>query len=120
MAGFIQCNYGGGGGPVEVIKGSVTGETGGTLTITSQQGKAPKNVSICRTDGTQAQMFWNYTYPGAAAVRLYNNTASSLNVGTASTAVCTMASVGADSVTIKYPTNATYAQKPFTYSVEFE
>ena len=120
MAGFIQCNYGGGGGPVEVIEGSVTGEASGTLTITSQQGKAPKNVSVCRTDGTQAQMFWNPTYQNAVLVRLYNGSASSIAVGTSSTAVCTIASIGADSVTIKYPTNAVYAQKPFTYSVEFE
>ncbi len=121
MAGFIQCNYGGGGGPVEVITGSVTSTTGGDFTVTSQQGKAPKRVQVWRTDGTTALCFFNSAYTGKYVRVSFNGGLAANNAGNADAYTCGIKTVGATSVTISYPTNATYGNaKPFDYSVEFE
>ena len=122
MAGFIHCNYGGGGGPVETITGSVTSTTGGEFTVTSQQGKTPKRVQVWRTDGTRAFTVWNAgSRPTHYLFCNFNDAASWYAIGTAYAYTCGIKAVGSTSVTISYPTNATYGNaKPFDYAVEFE
>ena len=121
MAGFIQCNYGGGGGPVETITGSVTSTTGGEFTVTSTQGKAPKRVQVWRTDGTKAYMFWNSYRSANYLVSNYADGVAWQTTGNSYSYTCGIKTVGATSVTISYPINATYGNaKPFAYAVEFE
>jgi len=122
MAGFIQCNYGGGGGPVEVITGSVTSTTNGDFTVTSAQGKAPKRVQVWRTDGTKAFTVWNAgSKPTHYLFSNYNDGPAWYAIGTAYAYTCCIKSVGATSITIGYPSAAAYGNaKPFDYAVEFE
>lgn len=122
MAGFIQCNYGGGGGPVEVITGSVTSTTGGEFTVTSQEGKEPKRVQVWRTDGTKAFTVWNSgSKPTHYLLSNYNDSAAWYAIGTTYAYTCGIKTVGSTSVTISYPPNASYGNnKPYSYAVEFE
>lgn len=121
MAGFIQCNYGGGGGPVEVITGHETGTAGSTFTVTSQQGKAPKRINVWREDGTNAFSMWNVQRSGYCLISNYNNGAAWTAVGSAYANCCNVKTIGSTSVEMNFPSVAAYSTgKEFYYSVEFE
>lgn len=120
---YINCVYGeGGNSSVETITGSVTSTTSGEFTVTSQQGKAPKRVQVWRTDGTKAFTVWNAgSKPTHYLFSNYNDGPAWYAIGTTYSYACGIKTVGATSVTISYPTNATYGNaKPFDYAVEFE
>lgn len=136
MAGFIQCNYGGGGGGPEIIEGTIYGTTsiGAEFTVTSQQGKTPKRAMIWMSEpdtGVTAgsEMFWNADfipgkYLGMASTNItsasVSASATSGNIGTTSNYCPQIKAVGADNITFKMNGNNAYIRGTFTYHVEFE
>lgn len=118
---FLHCTNGSG-GSVETITGSVTSTTGGDFTVTSTQGKAPKRVQVWLTDGARAFTVWNAdSKPTHYLFSNYNDGAAWYAVGTAYAYTCSIKSVGSTSITIGYPSVATYGNnRPYSYAVEFE
>lgn len=129
MAGFIQCNYGGGGGPVERIEGTMTGSASGTVTVTSQQGKTPKRAQFWNTSHTGAETFtggvyWNDQYSAASFPYCYftnamHPTQQAINTS-ATIYYAKVSAVGANSITLLCPSTANYAKGTWKYIVEFE
>lgn len=118
---YIHC-VSGGGGAVEVVTGTETGTASGEFTVTSQQGKTPKRVQIWRDDGL-CFSFWNDQRSAYALLSILSGTTGTawLATGSAHAYCCNVKTVGADSVTFFFPSNASYATgKVFNYSVEFE
>lgn len=130
---YIRCTSGGG-GPVEVITGTITGASGATeagrVTVTSQQGKTPKRAMFWRTDKATGQgacgmcwhdntdnLQWNYVYTSAWTIA--PRTAPTT---TTQQYHCLIYALTSDSITFACPTNATYYGTNVTweYSVEFE
>lgn len=125
---YIHCVTGGSSGPLEVITGTMTGASGATsagqVTITSQQGKAPKLAEFWNDSNSASNtngLSWNDTYPTTSRVWYGAGTTSSRAVGAGSNATYpTVMSVGADSISFQCCTNATYYTGTWEYVVEFE
>jgi hypothetical protein len=125
---YIKCASGGG-GAVEVITGTMTGASGSTsageITVTSQQGKSPRQVVFWNantfTTAYSTGIFWSDA--DIANARAWYGTSYGGNrpVGAApSSSAASVKAVGADSITLQCPTTAAYFNGTWNYSVEFE
>lgn len=127
MAGFIQCNYGGGGGGPEIIEGTIEGAVNTQWTVSSQQGKAPKLAAVWMSTphgSIQSGCYWSANFlPNKYFGQFLNGGtygANQTNVGTGNNYNPDVMSIGADSITFKFGTSAAYVNGTFSYRVEFE
>ena len=125
---YVHCVYGGASSATEVVGGTMTGAAGNTtagqITVTSQQGKAPKLAEFWNDSNSSSNMnglSWNSAYPTTSRVWYGTGTTSTRAVGAGANATYpTVMSVGSNNIKMQCCTNATYYTGTWKYRVEFE
>ena len=120
---YIKCTGGGkGANDVEVIIGKMNGHSGATsggkITITSDEGKAPKRVQFLKMSD-MCWLVWNSYLPDESLAKS-GSAIGSKNVGDLDGVWATIFEVGTDYVTLACPTSSTYYAGVWRYYVEFE